>query len=80
MRNFAEWIYFRIDEAKRKTPVAHADIEKWLRSIELLKRDLDELEKARKVAAEKFSKFVKGKTKKEDDKKKEVKEEEKVSE
>jgi len=62
MISFNEWMYERMDEAKKKprpVPTAHKDIDRWLRSIELLKRDLEDLQSAKKIAAQRLARIVK---------------------
>ena len=63
MISFYEWAICKFDEAarkggKRQVPVAHHDIDKWLQSIELLKKDLEELKKAKKIAAQRLARTV----------------------
>lgn len=59
MLSFNEWMNNRLDEAAkkgkpRKSPVAKHDIETWLKEIESLKKDLEELKKAKKIAAQRL--------------------------
>lgn len=64
MELFSEWIHSRFNEARkssRKPSVAKTDIDQWLRSVELLAKDIEEFKKQRKIAAEKLAKIVKKK-------------------
>ena len=58
MIDFISWMGMRTDEAKRQVPVAHHDIEKWLSSLQLLKKDLEELKKQKVVAAGRLAKIA----------------------
>ena len=58
MRSFSEWMIDRLDEAKRKfgkarpTPSPRSDIDRWIKSVEDLAKDLEELKKLKKKAGE----------------------------
>ena len=81
MIDFISWMGMRTDEAKRQVPVAHHDIEKWLSSLQLLKKDLEELKKQKVVAAGRLAKIAAiDKKKDEKPKKEEPKKEEKPTE
>ena len=59
MLSFNEWMTNRLDEAAkkgkpRKSSIAKHDIEAWLKEIESLKKDLEELKKAKKIAAQRL--------------------------
>ena len=76
---FMEWMD-ELNEARKKgkprhAPIPHHDIERWLKSVELLAKDLEDLKKSRKQAAERFAKLAK--KKKEDEEKKKKEDEEK---
>lgn len=76
MLSFHEWRAKRLDEAAKKgkpkkAPVARHDIETWLKEIESLKKDLEELKKAKKIAAQKLARLAD--TKKTDTKKPDTK-------
>jgi len=63
MLSFHEWRAKRLDEAAKKgkpkkAPVARHDIETWLKEIESLKKDLEELKKAKKIAAQKLARLA----------------------
>lgn len=72
---FMEWMD-ELNEARKKgkprhAPIPHHDIERWLKSVELLAKDLEDLKKSRKQAAERFAKLAKKKKEDEEKKKKE---------
>jgi len=55
---FSEWIINRLNESKRKlgksrsTPSARTDIDRWIKSVEDLAKDLEELKKIKKKVSE----------------------------
>ena len=64
MELFLEWMHSRFNEARkssRKPSVAKIDIDQWLRSVELLAKDIEEFKKQRKIAAQKLAQIVKKK-------------------
>lgn len=61
MIGFDQYMMQKIDEGKRHIPIPHSDIEKWLSSLELLKRDLEEFKKAKKIAASRLAQLAKPK-------------------
>lgn len=77
MRLFSEWMIERIDEAKQRlgsSPAVRTDMDRWLKAVESLAKDLEELKKVKEKSKAKLAQIKKGEEKLADIKKKQEEE------